>query len=138
MVPKRMEGLFRSKFLRHEAELDEGAHTVLQKTVIDLVDVRKIVKGLAIRVFIVKSDFIVENRVKTDVLESCRLPDLTQVLTVAVAKRQDGASRAKHALPIVGERPGRASCVDFDRFSPGLCKCCPGRAGKEDDNAPNR
>src|SRR6202047_1959030 len=134
MVPKRMQGLLGGKFFGHEAQLYIRADAVLQKTVINLVDVRKIVNGLTIRVFIVESDFIMKNRMKTDVLESCCPLDFAQVLPITVAKGQNRAPRTEHALPIVGKRTSRCFCIDFDGFPLPLRPRRLGAADEEEDD----
>ncbi len=83
-----------------------------KQSVIDLVDVGKIVRGQTLAVFVVQTDFVVENGVEANVIKIGRLLDLAQVASIAVSQAKHGASRAEHLLPKV--REGMRSRVRVD------------------------
>ena len=99
-----------------EAQLHEGADTVLEEPVVDLIDVGKVVNGLAVRVFVVHSDFIVKDGVESDVFEAGRLLDVAKITPIALAERQDRATRSKHPLPKCGNGRPRRLRIDYDGF----------------------
>ena len=45
-------------------------HAVLDKPVINLVDVRKIINGIAVLIFVINADFVIQNRMKPNILEA--------------------------------------------------------------------
>ena len=57
--------------------------------------------GLPGIVLVIHADFVVKDGVEPDVLEAGRLLDLAQIAPVALAERQDRASRSEHPLPEV-------------------------------------
>src|SRR6185369_15672230 len=64
LVPERMHVLTEREFLRHETDFDKGADAAGEQTVVDLVDVGKVVDGGALGVFVVDADFVVEDGVE--------------------------------------------------------------------------
>src|SRR3954466_16001183 len=71
VVPERMQrGRINGKLARHEAELDERLYAGLQQAVVDLVKVGKVVDRLAVRIFAVDADVVIEDVVEANVLES--------------------------------------------------------------------
>jgi hypothetical protein len=76
----------RGKFPGHEADLYEWANVIFQQAIINLIDVREIVDGFSRGIFIVQANFIMQDRVKSDVLESGRRLDLAKVMTIALAE----------------------------------------------------
>jgi hypothetical protein len=61
-------------------------HAVLDQPVINLIDVRKVINGSAVLVFIVNADFVIQDRVKTNVLEAGDLLHVLQVSAIAFAQ----------------------------------------------------
>src|SRR5436305_8386126 len=115
LVPERVKSAgVRCELLGHEAELDEGADFVLEEPVVNLVDVREIVEGLARGVLIVKTNFIVKNGVETDVFEIGDAFGLEEVVAIIVAKREDRTTGAEHFFPEMGEWMRWGVEVDFD------------------------
>ena len=53
LVPEGVVVEPRRQLLRHEADLDKGPHAIRQQAVINLVDVRQVVDGVSLRVFVV-------------------------------------------------------------------------------------
>ena len=121
LVPKGMKRVgVGGKLLGHEAQLDERPNMVLQQAIVDLVHVRKVVDGLAIFVFVIKPDFVMENRVKSHVLKPRDALGFAQVVAVVFAKAQDGAPRTKHLFPKMWKRMRRSVGINFDGFSESL------------------
>src|SRR5580704_16552174 len=112
MVPKLLRDLLRRELCGHETYLDKRTNAVLQQAVVDLIDVGKIVDGIARGIFVVQAYFVVENRMEADVVETGGLLHHAEIVAVAFAQRQDGAAGAKHALPIMGK--GMAGRIDID------------------------
>src|SRR6185437_11816560 len=118
----------RREFPRHEAQLDEGPHTLIEQAVIDLVHIGEVVDGSVIgrdrglagiarpAVRIVEPDIIVENAVKADRLKPRGLLHGGEVLPVARAQRQDGASGAEGPFPEMRKRRGRGARIDRERL----------------------
>ncbi len=117
-VPERMKSVgIRSELFGHEAELDERADVILEQAVVDLVDVGVVVHGMAVFVFVIEAGFVVENRVKANVLEAGDAPGFAEIVAVAFAEGKDGATGAEHFFPEVGEGMGRSGGVYFDGLS---------------------
>ena len=76
---------------------------ILEQTVVDLIDVREVVDGLAIFVLVVEAGFIVKDGVEADVFEPSDALCFAKVVAVALAQAQDGAPRPKHFFPEVWE-----------------------------------
>ena len=108
---------------RHEAQLDEGLHAVLEQAVVDLVDVGEVVADRAVRVAVHHAHVVVEDAVEADVAEAGSLAHGVQVLAVIVAQRQRGAAGAEHGFPEVRERRAGGLRVDADLHG--------GRRGRE-------
>jgi hypothetical protein len=69
----RVEG----ELLRHEADLYDWSYAVLQQTVINLIDVSEVIDRVAVFVFVVDAEFVVEDSVETDVvLRTKELPKI--------------------------------------------------------------
>ena len=81
------------ELLRHEADLDDWANAVVQQTVVDLIDVGEVVDGIAVFVFVVDADLIVQDGVEANVAEvrdsSSRR---ARSFAIALAQGQDGAA----------------------------------------------
>src|SRR5580698_4610228 len=114
LVPESMQGVMSSQLLRHEAQLNKRSHVFGEQTVIDLIDVGKVVRGATLAVFVIQTDFVVENRMEANVIKIRRLFDLAQVSPIAVSQAKRGASRAEHLLPEVREGMRRSSRVYND------------------------
>src|SRR5713226_3238658 len=100
LVPKRMRRRrVRGQFARHEAQFHKRADAIFEQPVVNLVNVRKIVNGIAGIVFVVKPYLVMENGVKPDVFEAGDALHFAKIAAVAFAQRDDGAFRAEHALP---------------------------------------
>ena len=128
LVPEGVEGIgIGGQLFGHEAELDERADFVGEDAVVDLIDVGKIVDGVAAGVFVVEADFVLEDSVETDVVEIGDAFDFAEIVAIVVAQREDGASGAEHFFPEVGEGVRGGVGVDFDGFGDGvLCVGCEG------------
>src|SRR5579872_3592343 len=114
LVPERVQHIARRKLFRHKAQLDEGAHTVSQQPVIDLIQIGKVVDRSSLLVFVVDTDLIVKNGVEADVFEIGDLPYVVKIVAIAFAQGEDGASGAEHFLPEMRKRVGRGRGVDDD------------------------
>ncbi len=105
LVPERMERvLVRRQFLRHETQFDERTNTVVQQAVINLIDIRKVVQGMTLGVFVVDSNLIMKNGMEAHVLEAGNLLHIAEIVAITLAQSDDGALGAEHVLPEVGER----------------------------------
>jgi len=116
MVFERVHGLARGELARHERQLDEGANAVRQQSIVDLIEVRKVVERISAFVFVVDSDFIVQDRVESDVLEICCIFYKTQILPVTVAKRKNCPPGTEHLFPEMREAVRRSPRIDDDFF----------------------
>ncbi len=83
LVPERMGRILGRQLLGHKAKLDERTHSVLQKTVVDLVNIREVVNRPARAVLVVHAHFVEKNSVEADVLHLRHLLHLAQVLAIA-------------------------------------------------------
>ena len=106
----RIEG----QLLRHEADLDHGADTILQQAIVDLIDIGKIVDRVTVLVLAINPDLVMKNGMKANVLEICYLFYRTQVVTVAIAQGEDCASRTKHLLPEMRKGRGLRAGIDWN------------------------
>src|SRR4029077_3914922 len=111
-----MWDIFCRQLLRHEAHLDKRLHTIGQQAIVNLVDVREVIDGPPLAVFVVDADFIVKNGMKSRILEVCDLLYFTQVAAIAVAQAEDGASGTEYLLPEVGKGMRWGSPVDQDHI----------------------
>jgi len=84
-VPEWMGHIPGGEFFGHETQLHERPHAVGQQAVVNLVHIRKIINRLALVILIVNADFVVENGVEPDVIESGNRFDFAQVPPVIVA-----------------------------------------------------
>ena len=113
-VPKRVQVIGGRELLGHEAQLDKRAHVVLKQAIVNLVNVRKVVNRMAGGVLVVQADFVVENRVETNVIEIGDGLHLAQIVTVTFAQREYGAARAEHLLPEMREGMRGSLRVNLD------------------------
>ena len=92
LVPEGVEGVgVEGELFGHEADLDDGADAVGEEAVVDLIDVGEVVDGVAVLVFVVDADLVVEDGVEADVAEVGDLLHGAQVAAVAVAQCEDAA-----------------------------------------------
>jgi hypothetical protein len=134
--------LVRRQLLGHKAQFDERTHAVVQQAVVDLIDIGKVVLGMSLGVFVVDSDFIVEDGVEADVLEAGNLLYISEIVAVALAQSHDGALGAEHLLPEVGEGVSGGGGVDLNHIGArcsrgGLCKQAR-HPHREDDGEPKK
>ena len=69
LVPERMHVLTERELLGHETDFDKGANAIGEQPVVNLVNVGEVVDGVALFVFVVYADFVVEDGVEADVVE---------------------------------------------------------------------
>src|SRR5450759_1251993 len=86
LIPERVQDRFRGKLPGHEAQFHKWTNMIFQQTVIDLIDVRKIINGLSFGILVVQADFIMENRMKSHISESRSVLDLAEVAAITVAQ----------------------------------------------------
>src|SRR5579864_8210456 len=89
-IPKSLDRLLRSQLFGHEAQLDKWANAVFEQAIVDLIDVGKVVDGMAGGILVVDADFIMEDRVEADVFKTSRLLHLPQILAITIPQTQDG------------------------------------------------
>src|SRR5262249_30232319 len=124
----------KGQLLRHETDLDHGPHAVCEQPVVNLVDVGKVVNRIAVLVFVIYSDFILQDGVKTDVSEIGDCLYGAKVIAIALAQRKNCASRAEHLLPEMREWSSRCASADRDRLGRN-CLAIPGEmCGKQYDS----
>ncbi len=116
LVPEGVVVEPRGKLFGHEADLDEGADAVGEQAIVDLIDVGKVVDGIALGVFVVDADVVIHDGVEADVLEVGDLLHGLHVVAIALAHGEDGAAGTEHLLPEMGERRGGSMRVDSDFF----------------------
>src|SRR5271166_2422824 len=100
-IPKCLDVRTRSKLVRHETELDKRLDAICQKTVVNLVNVGKVVNRPTVFVFVVNADFVVEDRVEAHVLQAGDLLDFAQIAAPGIAQGENGAARTENLLPIM-------------------------------------
>src|SRR5581483_4522294 len=110
---------------------DEGPHTIGEKAVIDLVDVREVVNRPTLSILVVNADFIVQDSVKAHVFEPCDPLHIAKVLPVAIAQAQGGTTGAEHRLPEMGEQVSLGRGINRDSSSTGACLCGCGTGGDQ-------
>src|SRR5215469_683832 len=90
-VPEGMEHRRRCGQLAwHETEFNEGPHSSLQQSIVDLINVRKVVSRMALGVFFVDSNTIVQNVMEAHVLELSDFFHCAQIATIVVTQSQNG------------------------------------------------
>src|SRR5580704_4819505 len=104
LVPERVRFERRRELARHEAQFDKRANAVRSQAVVNLIDVGPIVDWPALRVLVVDAYLVVENGMKTDILNAGGRFRGTKVTTVAIAQGQDGTAGTEHLFPKVRER----------------------------------
>src|ERR1700683_658073 len=92
LVPKGVRGLAGCKRLRHETNFNKRFHSKREDSVVNLVDVRKVVNRIALGIDGVDTDLIIENRVEANVFEIGNSLNFYKILSIAVAQRKDGTS----------------------------------------------
>ena len=116
---------------RHEADFDHGAHSVRQQSVINLVNVRKVVNCRATLVFVIDADVVMKDGVKADVAEvsGCatlklgrcptRLPVVLESAAELAASEGDNgigsADRPEHTGLFEPAQNRFAACLDDSR-----------------------
>jgi len=115
-----VQGIASRKFFGHEAEFNKGTHAVGKETIVDLIDIREVVNGISLRVFVVDTHFVVEDGMETDILEIRDLSDLPEIATITVAQSQDRAAGTKHLLPEVRQGVRRGRAVNHNGLFSGL------------------
>src|SRR6266853_497624 len=100
-IPERVQGRFHGELPGHEAQFYKWTNTIFQEAVVDLIDVRKIINGLSLRILVVQSDLIVENRMKSDISESRCILYLAEITAITVTQRQNRAPGSEHLLPVM-------------------------------------
>jgi len=109
-------GGVRGHLLRHEAELDEGADVVGEQAVVNLIDVGKVVGGLAWLSFlrglawilrggvgVVEADVVHEDAVKAHGVEVGDTLYGVEIFAIALAQGEDGSAGAEDLLPEMGK-----------------------------------
>ena len=137
VIPEGLQIRPRGQLVRHEAELDEGLHVVGQQAIVDLVDVGEVVDRLALLVFVVNADIVIQDAVKANVLEAGDLAHRPQVAAIGIAQAEHGPAGAEHLLPEM--RKGMSGCgsINGDGFHGGLSQQRQ-RAKRENSQQQNR
>jgi len=117
LVPERMKSTgIGGKLYRHETDFDQRSNLICKQPVIYLVRIGEVVDGLALRVFIINSRFIVKDRMEADIFETRNLLHGAKIIAIALAKGQNRTSGTKHLFPEVGEISGRGMDINVDGF----------------------
>ena len=90
------------KLLRHEADLDHRAHSFLQQTVVDLINIGEVVHRVAVLVFVIDFQFVMQYGVAADVTKSRCLCHFAKIAVVSRPQGKCCAARVEHLLPKVG------------------------------------
>src|ERR1035437_7064399 len=88
---------------RHEADFYKGPDTVLQQSVIDLVDIGEVVDGITVLIFVIDPHFVVQDGVKAHVMKVGDLLDCSDIFPVTLSQCENSPSRTKRLLPKVGK-----------------------------------
>src|SRR5712664_4768930 len=103
LVPERVQGVrIGGELLGHEAQFDERTHFVVQQSIVDLIDIGKVVDRFAGSVFVVNADFVMEDGVEAHVFESGDALRLAQIVEIAFAKGEDVATGCENMFPQTG------------------------------------
>ncbi len=71
LVPEWMQCVrIERKLTRHEADFNEGPDAVFEQPIVNLVDVGKVVDGIAVLILVINADFIVEDSVEARHIEN--------------------------------------------------------------------
>ena len=116
VIPERMQYRLGGKLLRHEAEFHKGVDPALYQSVVNLIDIRKVVNRSAVGVFAVDADLIMKNRVEADIFEPSNLFNVVQITAITFAQAQDRAPGSEHALPEMWEGMGSSGEIDVDHL----------------------
>ena len=65
-------------------------------------------------IFCVNTDLVIENAMEANIAKIGYLLYRTEIITVALSQRQNGATGSEHLLPEVGEGRGPGLGVDLD------------------------
>ena len=87
----------------------------MQETVIDLVNVGKIINRLTDRVLVIEAHFVVKDGVEANVLEIGGLLNVAHVAAVAVAQGEDRPARPEHLFPEMREGVSGGVEINLDR-----------------------
>src|ERR1700722_20924905 len=86
-VPERMDCFgIRAEFPGHKTQLDERADFILEESIVNLIDIRKVVDRLAVLIFVVQTDFVVKYCVEADILEVGNAFGLAKIVPVTLSK----------------------------------------------------
>ena len=85
LIPKSMGHVLRRQLFWHEAELNKRPYAIFQQTIVDLIDIRKVINRLSLLILVIDTNLIVKDGVEADVLEPSDLSYLSQILAIAVS-----------------------------------------------------
>src|SRR5215472_12912435 len=90
-VPERMENRRRrGQLARHEAEFNEGPHSGLQQSIVDLIDIRKVEGRMTLSIFVINANTIVQDVMETHILELSDFFNCAQIAAIVVTQSQNG------------------------------------------------
>src|SRR5208282_4452202 len=115
-VPERMKSVAGRQLIGHETDFHERAHSRGEQSVVDLINVGKVVNRTPLTIFGVDADFVVKNAMKAYVVEVSDLLYRAQVAAITFTQAQDCASRAEHLFPEVGKGMRSRLGIDDDYF----------------------
>src|SRR5262249_20272230 len=101
LVPEGLVDGLRRKLWRHETQFDKRTDTLLEQTVVDLIDIRKVVEGRSLSVLVVKTDFILQNAMEANILQPGSTSRIPKIAAIAITQAEDGAAGAEHGFPEV-------------------------------------
>src|ERR1700722_5790069 len=120
LVPERMKCIrIEGEFFRHETDFNEWLDAIFKQPVANLIDIREVINRIAVIVLVINADFVVKDGMESNVLEISHLFHRADVVTIALAQREDSPPRSEHLLPEMRKRRRLLRCVNVDRFLPG-------------------
>ena len=111
-----MHILAQCQFLRHKADLDKRPHTVLQQSIVDLIDIREVVDRISLPVFVVNANFVMQDVMKADITELSHFLHFAEIAAIPLAQGKNRASRPECLFPKMGKRVCRRMDINIDFF----------------------
>src|SRR2546423_14056811 len=84
MVPKGVQHLLGGELLWHKTQFNKRSHSILEEAIVNLIDVRIIVDGRTVAAFVVQTNFIVKDRMESNVFKSRGVLNSAKVLAIVV------------------------------------------------------
>src|SRR5260370_18549688 len=91
----------------HETQFHERPETTLEQPIVNLIGIRPVVNGPALRIFVVNAGLIVQDGMEANVANARYALNGAEIPAITIAQRQNRAARTKNLLPKMWKRPCR-------------------------------